>query len=686
MTLPGLRKGASSLAVAFAFGAVAHTGELPVVAIALFGAAWLASLLWGERIGKGRSRLLTLATVSVLGLLLGGWFAGLYDFVVGAALFAASVTASRLLARQGPVDDGPLYLSALMMVAAGAALASDLLYGLFFAGFTVAISFALALTHLERVAVESQSSPSAVRRLISARLMGAVGVLAMLALCGAIVVFFAFPRFTTGFLSPLLGHRRSTAGFSTTLRLGGRGMIKDDPRVVAHVVVSPDPGVAALDLRWKGKSFDRFDGKVWSSSANPRSSSVQRLRIGGSALPSDWTAQVTILPEGGSPVVFVPEGTREVSYPRRVPARQLVTSLLLEQDSAGDLTLQPVPEAGYSYALRVGPAAVARSAKGAEYPTEIRERYLSVPEGLDPRIPALARRWTEGLTDPFDKARAIERALLTGYSYTLDLDGGEGDADPLAHFLFERRQGHCEYFASALTVLLRSAGVPARNAVGYYGGQRSEPGRYVLRAGDAHAWTEAFFPETGFVAFDATPAAARPSSASSWHQRWADLVDRARSARLRLVIDYSFREQVAGVSGEAQAVSRLLARLHGGSTPPIRRLLGALGVLALSLVVARRLWRSAGPRRRARGGAVVPLESREAVRLYRALLRKLRRRGIDKRPGQTARELVGELRRASRPESALAEEIAERYLAARFGGRPLLAEERARLKRELRRM
>jgi transglutaminase-like putative cysteine protease len=679
--LSTLRKAAQFVAVGLAFGSMAHSGELPLVALPLFGAAWLAALVFGPRAVQGRSRLLTMGTLGLLMVLLGAWLAGAFDFVVAASLFAAAVAANRLLERQRAADDGLVYLTALMMLAGGAALSGDIAYALYFAGFAVSATFALTLSHLERAADESRAPPSEVQRLVGRRMMVALGVLSVLALAGSVFLFFAIPRFTTGFLAPVLGHRRPVAGFSGSLRLGGYGTLKDDPRVVAHVKIEPDPLALSLGLHWRGKAFDRFDGHSWFADARLKEAPSRRLALAPRRGASSHV-EVEILPEGGSPAVFLPEGAFEAGSPQRVPARRMAATLFFQRDSLGNVNLQPPPEMGYGYELRVGEAAQALVGAGGDYPEDVRRDLLALPEGLDPRVRELAQRWTRGLTDPLAKARAIEARLSSGYAYTTELPGEA--ADPIADFLFERKAGHCEFFASAMTLLLRASGVPARNASGYYGGRRTDEGTYVLRAGDAHAWTEVFFPGAGFVPFDATPLSARAAGASSWRERWADLMDRAQSAWLRLVIDYSFREQFEGVSGVAQAAAGLYAKLHGGGAPSAWRILLALAVLSVALGAARWLWRTAGPR------LWRPLpaqrEAREAVLVYRALVRRLARRGVAKGAGQTPRELVAWLRRAQRPEAGVAHEVTERTLAARFGGRALQTGEARALRQAIRRL
>src|SRR5207253_10090827 len=145
--------------------------------------------------------------------------------------------------------------------------------------------------------------------------------------------------------------------------------------------------------------------------------------------------------------------------------------------------------------------------RGRRYPADV-TRALAVPRGLDPRVTQLAEQLTAKL-DPADAADRVESWLRTNLRYTRQLaDGGD---DPVADFLFRRREGHCELFASAMVLMLRAAGIPARAVSGYYGGKWSTGGYHVVRGGDAHAWVEVFFPRVGFVPFDPTPASERGS-------------------------------------------------------------------------------------------------------------------------------------------------------------------------------
>src|SRR6202040_328115 len=145
-------------------------------------------------------------------------------------------------------------------------------------------------------------------------------------------------------------------------------------------------------------------------------------------------------------------------------------------------------------------------AAGTDYPEDIKQMYLQLP-ALDPRIAPLAEQMTAQKTTAYDKAAAMELYLRSKYGYTLDLKGKPGD-DPLAHFLFETRAGHCEYFASSMTVMLRTLGIPAREVNGFLPGEYNDlGGDYIVRASDAHSWVEVYFPGNEWQVFDPTPAA-----------------------------------------------------------------------------------------------------------------------------------------------------------------------------------
>jgi hypothetical protein len=145
------------------------------------------------------------------------------------------------------------------------------------------------------------------------------------------------------------------------------------------------------------------------------------------------------------------------------------------------------------------------------------ERYLQLPEGLPGRVGDLAAQITAGASTPYERAVAVQDWLQANTLYDLTVAREPEGVDAVDHFLFETQRGFCEHIASAMVVLLRSAGVPARIATGYGPGERNPlTGYFEVRHSDAHAWVEVALPGLGWMTFDPTFGVppAEPSFAS----------------------------------------------------------------------------------------------------------------------------------------------------------------------------
>lgn len=144
-----------------------------------------------------------------------------------------------------------------------------------------------------------------------------------------------------------------------------------------------------------------------------------------------------------------------------------------------------------------------------DYPAYIREQYLSMPDGISQRTLDLAARLAAPHNNPYDKAIAIQGYLRGNITYNDQVQAPPPGAEAIDYVLFVSRQGYCNYYASAMAIMLRSQGIPARLARGYAAGEYLEDaGAYRVRARDAHTWVEAYFSQYGWIIFE--PTAAQP--------------------------------------------------------------------------------------------------------------------------------------------------------------------------------
>src|SRR5437899_8503685 len=223
----------------------------------------------------------------------------------------------------------------------------------------------------------------------------------------------------------------------------------------------------------------------------------------------------------------------------------------------------------YSVVSRVPVPTAALLARGhGDIPPRIRARYLQLP-AISPRLRRLAADLTAGAVSPYQRAEAIRRYLQHGFTYTLQAPLLPDRADAVDEFLFVTHQGSCELFASALAVLLRAAGIPARLVTGYTTGSYNVfTGYYDVRNSDAHAWVEMFQPGAGWIEMEATPGFV-PSSDTVGRPvgQWlaADAASWVLGMFVRVVQQLPLGRMVggAGAAGEMVSASLVVGALEG---------------------------------------------------------------------------------------------------------------------------
>ena len=305
------------------------------------------------------------------------------------------------------------------------------------------------------------------------------------------------------------------------MQLGQIGQIQQSNAVVMHVQIDGDT-VGRYDLHWRGVALDDFDGHFWSK---PREQFVlQRWPDNSFAVPQLQDASLdshskpvsarqqlihyrVLMEPIGTNVFFVAPWARSVSGAYR----------LVSADSGGAVynfdTQRSVSRYEADSDIATTPVEELRTA-GQNVPPQIAASYLRLP-AVDPRVPRLAAQITATAHNNYDKAAALEQYLRTRLGYALELPRTP-PKDPIANFLFERKQGHCEYFASSMAVMLRTLGIPSRVVNGFRSDEFNDlTANYVVRAKDAHAWVEAYFPGYGWQTFDPTPGGA-PRTPKGW--------------------------------------------------------------------------------------------------------------------------------------------------------------------------
>ncbi len=291
----------------------------------------------------------------------------------------------------------------------------------------------------------------------------------------------------------------------------------DLPHEVALVVVTGEklkniPGVrepVAPHHYWKSQTYDIYGNSGWLTSPT-----TERELASGERL-------LDILPKGNllhQTVTVSRPGYGPVYYAGELAAVYRLFRVVSRTNF--DVLGVIVPGADYeldSVYFEADESAL-RSA-GTNYPDWIRSRYLQLPKVLPERVHALARDLTATPPTPYDRALAIQDYLRREMHYSLEINAPPYDQDAVDYFLFVSKEGFCDYYASAMVVLARSAGIPARIAFGYATGTFDPgQGKYTVLQSDAHAWPELYFPGIGWVEFEPTasmPEIRRAAAADS---------------------------------------------------------------------------------------------------------------------------------------------------------------------------
>ncbi len=689
----------SYLAVFCGFFSLWISGTFGILGTCLFlavmAAAWLVEgSRWqiSERVG-------TVLIVLAIPVFYLGWRFQLFGLGETGALLAGilgrlilSLTSIKLLQRKSDRDWIFIFLMAFFQVLLAAGLSISAFY---LAGFVAFVFLSVSsLIILEIRSTDRHVATKVVRRSLIGEpakpRTAAIGAGLLLFICLlAGPLFFLMPRTGGAGFGGGQSNISTMTGFSDTVSLGSIGRIQQNDETVMRVRLDPGSAVPS-SIYWRGVALDTFDHKSWTRSRPLERERKERLerdlvQIDTTTDLNNLTVQTVYLEPLDTSVIF--------GLPRPVAVQTSLPYLL--KDPYGGVWF---PRTAERMNYRILSDTVLNSPEelssdNGPYPPEF-DNYLQIPSDLDPRVAQLAEEAASG-RNRYEKSRNIENYLKTNFGYTLEQKAA--GPQPLADFLFNVREGHCEYFATAMAIMLRTQGIATRIVNGFSRGDLNRAtNTYIVKQRHAHSWVEVYFPrERAWVTFDPTPPAGIPADSAGFGSSVTNLLEtlevywvqyfvafdsqeqRTVFATARRLVSRSLRAVESAGTAAAGTVTAWWRQLRGeyGSIGTLKAAATGVGVLIAASLAAmlfvlgiKKLRRSSIKTLFVR--AFTRKNSRSMVEFYEQMTALLAQRGIVRHPHQTPAEFA--------KESKLAEvsQITELYHQVRFGERELSPRDR----------
>lgn len=625
-----------------------------------------------------------------MGLCLAAFFA---DWLLWSGAIAGAVhlllllSLYKLATREKDSDYLAIYLMSLGFLLIASTYTLSVSYLVFLVLFIFLAVFAFVLFESRRAYRENPRADFSVGSFLQISL-----VITLLTTVLAIPIFLAVPRTALGWWGT---PESRMVGFSSSVRLGELGRILQNPEIVMRVRVNRPVDRLPANLKWRGIALNAFDGRAWFNTLQNGTECVPDDR-GAILVRTDRRQGEDLLKQTFDVEPFTNVVFGAPSVIQLFGFHAGATHVMVDGNEA--ITVRPRPLAPVRYFIhsdlrRRSDILSAIDPQGG-VPGRIRDSYLGLPV-LDPRIKDLTHRLTSGMTSPLERARRLT-AFLRGPQFRYSLrDPSGASEDPLADFLFRTREGHCEYFATALAIMLRVDGVPTRIVNGFRRGEYNPWGGYLtVRESDAHSWVEAYFPGGGWLDFDPTPAGSVAHAGfllqmvdqflDSLNMFWAEVVtfDRIKQlgfflrVRTNLATSWTFLvDQFGRLRGWDWFGAASGAGWRSSTLGGLAALLCALGAGGVFLLRGHRRLRLAWRRRfKGRGSEV-------ACGYYEELLFILEKKGFTKSRFETPLEFS--TRVAAQLETDLPVSIIETYYRARFGAYETAEDDLRRLQRSL---
>lgn len=646
-----------------AIGALVLTRELDILRTVFFPLVWAGIFMVEEKRRLPQAdRVQTLIAAAFLVLSLGRLLFRRDPLLLVMADFLVAFLLTKGAFAKEAKDLRQITALSFFILLAAASLSLNISFLVAFVAYTLIAASTLALftlADLESRAADPDPNP----RLLVSALFRTAAVTLLSAFVLSFLMFLLFPRWSAAvfqgtFLGPL---RRS--GYTESVNLQRTGEIYQDPRVVLRVETA-----APWDGYLRGTTLTGFDGRRWTVEKG-----APVLLRGPRLLENRFTLP-TSGPESGALrqqriyLEAVDSGTLFAApWPRRLDVT--LPRVFVGEDRT--LARPPDHRGRLMYTVYSNPTPLSEAAPSPA----LLEKALALPGEDWTRVKAYADRVISGRKSPMEKAAWLTERLKQDFRYSLE--GNTSSENPLESFLFDVRRGHCEHFASALALMLRLEGVPARLVAGFRAQERNpEGGYFVVRAQDAHAWVEAWTGDR-WVPFDPTPDdRGGPTKNSVW-LRWRDRLDYVNFLWSVHVLGYDLESQ-KDLALSAWSASRQfevdLRRIRrawnhrrrpkpesskGGNPLPWALGIGLLGTGVY--LFRRRTFRSLG-------------STHSHVWFYADALGLLARRGFRRGPAETPAEFQARL--DSFPALGV---LTRFYHQVRFGAHALTVEENARI-------
>ncbi len=561
------------------------------------------------------------------------------------------------------------YLVSVICLLVGAVFVQDIFFGALFLMFYFSLCWCFIFYNVLAERVGSTSPPKVFRTVgenetIGFSLIGISTGVVVLSLVLTGIIFTAFPRLGTGFIN-FSDSKGPLSGFSSNVQLGDVGRIKQNNEVVMRVMFKRKgkPYYPPFKVYWRGVALDHYDGKSWLSTV-PAINPLINLNNKGIVLfkpqdPKTIVEQEVFIESLNAPIIFTLGIPSYINGPIRWLSRDQSYNLKIPEPIAGPQkwTLKSQLNSTNQSFIRTTPKPSAHL-----FPN----RYLQLPN-LSPQIKTLAKDLVKLQDSEYTKGEKILKFFKSQFGYTLNMER-HTKLSPLDEFLFVNKEGHCEYFASAMVILLRLNGIPARIVNGFLGVERNELGNYmVVRQAHAHSWVEAYISGKGWTVFDPTPSAGSTfdEEISSFEHNF----DRIKFFWQKYVLKYSFNDQLKIVEFFDEKTNQIMKDFQSFDQfkkDGIQKILSnnsfliiifIISVVLLWILSKSSFWKFYG----------VNSSTPFSVRAYKKMLHKLDKQGFPKKQNWTHHEYLFHLNQLPLEKLQIVKEIGQIYEKSRFG-------------------